>query len=288
MKKILIAGALIAGVLSTGLAQQDRTGWPTELKFGVIPVEGSGDATQRYSNLVAYLQKTLGIPVKFYTGADYAAVIVAMGSKQVDIAEFGAASYIEAAQRANAEAFVKGNNISGGLGYNSVIITRANSGINSFADAKGKTFSFVDPKSTSGYLVPMVYFLKDLKTKPDAYFKQVIFAGSHESSILAVLNGKVDVGATNNLDLDRTVQKGLAKASDFKVLWTSKPIINGPTAWRKDLPDSLKAALKDAFLKYNDQQGLQQLGLKSYVAATDGEYDSIREVNEIKNQIQNQ
>lgn len=284
MKK-MISVVLMVVLASLGMAQQDRTGWPTELRFGVIPVEGSKDATQRYQALVTYLQKTLGIPVKINIGADYAAVIVALGAKQLDIAEFGAASYIEAADRSNAEAFAMGNNISGGLGYNSVIITRADGTVKSFDDAKGKTFSLVDPKSTSGYLVPMVHFLKDLKIKPEEYFKQVIFAGSHEASILAVLNNKVDVGAANNLDLDRTIEKGLAKKTDFRILWTSKPIVNGPTAWRKDLPASLKAALKDAFLKFGDAKALEDMGLKSYVAASDSDYDAIRDIAEVRKQL---
>ena len=286
MKKILMLAALTAGLSSVASAQTvNKTGWPTELKFGVIPVEGSKDATVRYKVLVDYLSKTLGIPVKFSVGADYAAVIVAMGSKQVDIAEFGAASYIKAVDQGNAEAFVRANQVKGGLGYNSIMIVKASSAIKTEADAKGKTFSFVDPNSTSGYLVPLVHIYNDLKSKPEEYFSKVVFAGSHEASILSVANGKTDVGVTNNLDYNLVLEKGAIKKDELRVLWTSKVIPVGPIAWRKDLPESFKTALKDAFLGFKDAKGLDDMNIKGYVVSTDADFNPTRDVEKIKAEL---
>jgi len=286
MKKILPAAGLVIGALGSSLAQQDRTGWPSVLNYGVVPVENSKDATQRYQALLNHLQKTLGIPVKFTNGADYAAVILAMRSKQLDMADFGADSYLEAIdQGAGAEAIVIGDNIKGGLGYNSLLLVKNDSPIKSVADAKGKTFSFVDPNSTSGYLIPSVYFYKDLKIKPEEYFSKVIFAGSHESSILAVTNGKVELGATNDQSYQQAIDKGAIKQGDLRIIWTSKPIPNGPTALRKDLPDSFKKAVRDAFLSFNDQAGLTALGYKRFVAAQDSMFDPIRDAREVKKQL---
>lgn len=284
MKKVLMA-SLIAGLLSTSLAQQDRTGWPSELRFGVIPQEGSQDATNRYQPLVNYLSKTLNLPIKFYVGADYAAVIIAMQSKQIDLAEFGPNSYVDAAEKSGAQALVKYNLTNGGLGYNSMLITKSSSPIKSVAEAKGKTFSFVDPESTSGYLIPSVYFLKDLKIKPADYFSRVIFSGTHEASILAVANNKVDLGATNNFDLDLVISKGVVKREDIRVLWTSSLIPNDPICARKDLPQSLKIAIKNALLKFNDPDGLAKLGMKAFVEAQDSDYNAIRDAREVKRQL---
>ena len=285
MKKILIAGAWIAGILNTGLAQQDRTGWPNELNFGVIPVEGSGDATARMKIFVEYLSKTLGIKVNTSIGADYAAVILAMGSKKVDIGYFGPASYVQAAEQAGAEAFAKEDAIESGTGYNSILIVKTGGPIKKLEDAKGQDFAFVDPNSTSGYLVPMTHFLKDLNLKPDQYFKRVIFGGTHEANILSVANGKVPIAATNNLDLEKTIIKGEIKRSDVTILWTSPTIPGAPLAYRKDLPTSLKEAIRNAVLSFKDPEGLKALGLKSYVAASDKEYDVIRQLNEVKKQL---
>ncbi|GHF64878.1 phosphonate transport system substrate-binding protein [Deinococcus metalli] len=278
--KMLTALALAATLLGTAHAQ-DKIGWPTVINFGLIPTEGSSAAEERFKPLFDYIEKSMGVPVKAYVGADYAAVILAMQNKKLDIGYFGPKSYIEAADRAGAVALVKDNAISGGTGYNSILISKAGGPIKTFADAKGMDFAFVDPNSTSGYLVPLSHFLLDLKVKPEEYFKRVTFAGSHENVVLGVANGTIPIGATNNLDLDRAVEKGAVKKSDLTVLWTSKVIPSGPIAVRKDLPVSFQNALKAALLKFNDAKGLEQLQLKGYAAAADGDYDPIRDLNKV-------
>ena len=293
MKKFVALGIGAAALVALGLGiqnaavAQDRTGWPDELKYAAVPTEASKDATQRYAPLIAHLEKTLGLKVKFQNGADYTAVILAQKAKQVDLADYGANSYLDAVEQSegNVEALVVANNVKGGTSYKSLIMTKADSAIKTIADIKGKTFSFVDPESTSGYLIPLVYFLKDLKVKPDEYFSKVIFAGSHENSILSIAGGKVDAGASNDQSLQTAIDKGVVKATDVRTLWTSKPIPNGPTAVRKDLPASLRKAIKDAFLSFKDPKGLDAFNIKGYLPVDDKDFDPIREAREIKKQL---
>lgn len=281
MNRILLTALTVAATAASAHAQQLPAGWPRELNFGIIPTEGSSAAQERFQPLFDYLEKTLGVKVKPYVGADYAAVILAMQGKKLDAAYFGPKSYIEAADRAGALAIVKDNAIKGGTGYNSVLISKAGGPIKTFADARGADFAFVDPNSTSGYLVPLSHFLLELKVRPEEYFKRVTFAGSHENVVLGVLNGTIPIGATNNLDLDRAVEKGAAKLSDFTVLWKSRSIPSGPIAVRRDLPLSFRSAMKSALLKFNDPKGLEQLQLKGYVSASDVDYNPIRDLNRV-------
>jgi phosphonate transport system substrate-binding protein len=293
MKNFVVLGIGTAALVALGLGiqnaavAQDRTGWPQELKYAAVPTEASKDATQRYAPLIAHLEKTLGLKVKFQNGADYTAVILAQKAKQIDLADYGANSYLDAVEQSegNVEALVITNNIKGGASYKSLIMTKADSAVKTIADIKGKTFSFVDPESTSGYLIPLVYFLKDLKVKPDDYFSKVIFAGSHENSILSIAGGKVDAGASNDQSLQSAIDKGVVKASDVRTLWTSKPIPNGPTAVRRDLPVSLRTAIKDAFLSFKDPKGLDAFNIKGYLPVDDKDFDPIREAREIKKQM---
>lgn len=259
--------------------------WPKKLTIGLIPTESSSHITDRFDNLHRYLEKKLGIPVDLKTSTDYAGVITAMQFKHVDVAYFGPKSYVEAAQRANAECFAMEVLEDGTKGYHGVIITKKGSGINSIKDAKGKVFAFTDPNSTSGTLVPTVYFVKDLKLDPEKYFSKVIYSGGHEASILAVKGGKIDIASTNDLDIDRGNGKFWNKEKDFNVIWTSKLIPGSNMAYRKDLPESLKKALKEAFLTYNDKAGLGKLKLKGYVPVSDDVYDPIRDQIEVKKQL---
>jgi len=280
---LLAFGAFLQG--GAALAQ-DRAGWPTALAFGVIPNEGSVDLTQRFQPLFTHLEQSLKLTVKPLIGADFAAVVIAMSSKKIDLAYFGPAAYIQAAERANAEAFAKIDTLKGGTGYNALIIAKAGGPIKSLEDARGQDFAFVDPNSTSGYLVPLSYFLQERKVKPEDYFKRLVFAGSHEAAMLAVANGRIPAAATSNLDLDRAIEKGVFKGRDeFTVLWQSPLIPGSPLAYRKDLPLSLRTALRDAVLAFKDPKGLETLQIKGFVAAQDQEYDPIRRLELLKKQL---
>lgn len=288
MKKGLIIVALILGSIVSMAFSQDRTGWPDKLVFGLIPVEGSVDTTVRFGPLIEYLEEQLGLTIEANVGADYAAVILGMEFDNVDLAWFGPKSYVEASERAGAEAFVIEDTIDSGIGYNGVIITPADSDIMTLEDARGRQFAFTDPNSTSGYLVPITHFLLDLKEKPDDYFSQVIFSGTHEASILSIVNKNLEVAATNNVSINSAIEKGIASQDDFRILWESAVIPGSPMAYRDDLPQSLKDAIKAAFLSFDDPEGLATLRLNKYVEVDDATYDSIRDLNEASKLVQSQ
>jgi phosphonate transport system substrate-binding protein len=256
--------------------------WPKKLVFGVIPTDSSDNVMERNENLVKYLQKKLGVPVELKTASDYAGVITAMQFKHVDFAYLGPKSYVEAAKRANAEAFVVELSMDGTAGYYGTIIAKKGSGLKKMEDLRGKIWAFTDPNSTSGTLVPTVYFYKELKIDPEKYFSRVIYSGSHEASMLAVKNGKVDAASTNDIDMARGDGKRWNVKEDFEIIWKSKLIPASPMAYRKDIPASLKRALKEAFVAYNDPVGLDKLKLKGYVAGSDALFDPIRDQMEVK------
>src|SRR6202162_4464513 len=96
---------------------------------------------------------------------------------------------------------------------------------------------------------------------PDSFFSQVLFTGSHENAVLALAQGTVDVAANwwnaeDDSNLTRMLAKNMVKSSDgtamkkedFRVIVKSDLIINSPYAYLSDLPDEMKAAIKQAFL----------------------------------------
>jgi len=79
--------------------------------------------------------------------------------------------------------------------YRGEFIANVASGIKTIADLKGKTFCFVDPNSTSGYIVPRIV-LKANGIDPDKDFKATTNAGSHNNVGIAVYKGDCDAGST--------------------------------------------------------------------------------------------
>lgn len=254
--------------------------WPEELTFGVIPVASSRNMADSFGSLVKHLEDQLGVKVKLQTAGDYAGVITGMQHGHVDLAYLGPKSYCEASKRAGAEAVAVEVGESGIAGYHGYIITKAGSNLKNLDDLKGKKWAFTDPHSTSGTLVPTVYF-NEIKINPEEYFSKVIYSGSHEASILAVKSGKVDGASTNDLDFDRGLGKGWTK-EDFNIIWKSDLIPGSPIAVRSELPDSLKNAIRDALVSYKDKEGLSKLKISGYIAGDDAMYDGVRELIEMK------
>jgi phosphonate transport system substrate-binding protein len=288
MKKLMIvalAAMLLAGF--AGFGQAACPEWPDKIKVGFIPTEGGSDTLARFQVLTEYLSKVLGIEVEGFSASDYAGIITAMAHKHIDFAYFGPKSYTEAAEKANAQAVVMELDEMGRPGYTGILISKKGSGIKTVEDAKGKLFAFTDPNSTSGYLVPNVLFARDLKVKPEEYFKEVKFSGSHGASILAVQNGSIEVAATNDIDMTRMVEKGSVSSDDFNILWKSDLIPGAPMAARADMPESLKAALAGALIMLNsDKEALKKLGNGGYGFCNDATYDIIRYLKRLKAELE--
>ena len=282
LKKSVVA--TLAFALSLSALNAKQADWPKEITYGVIPVAGAQGLQDTFGNVAKYLQKTLDIKVKLVTPSDYAGVIVGMAHKHIDLAYFGPKSYCEATKRANAEALVVEIDAESGTpGYYGYILTKKGSGLKTLADIKGKKWAFTDPNSTSGTLVPTVMFANK-GINPQTYFSRVIYSGSHEASILSVKNGKVDAASTNNLDYNR----GLGRqwnADTFNIIWKSKLIPGSPMAVRKDLPESLKMAIKGAFISYHDKANLAKMKILGYVAADDSTFDSVRDMIKFKESL---
>ena len=261
--------------------------WPEKVKLGFIPTEGAADSAKRAQPIAKKLEEVLGLEVEVFTASDYAGIITAMANDHIDFAYFGPKSYTEAAEKANAQAMLMEMNKKGQPGYYGIIITKKGSGIRTMEQAKGKTFAFTDPNSTSGFLVPNVLFARDMEVKPEEYFQEVRFSGSHGASILAVKNDGIQVASTNNIDMDRMIEKGSVSREDFNVLWTSDLIPGAPMCARKDLPESLKAAYAGALLQLNsDRAALDTLQNGGYTYASDADYDVIRYLKRLKARLQ--
>src|SRR4029077_15391985 len=120
--------------------------------------------------------------------------------------------------------------------YKSIIITSKDLPVNSLADLKGKTFAFVDPGPTSGFMVPSAAFIKAGIT-PEKDFKQVMYSGGHDATIVAVGEGKVEAGSVADRIYATGRAHGLADCSKLKIVWESPAIWNDPVLYRKTLPE---------------------------------------------------
>ena len=274
LKASLAAGALLASPAL--LRAQTKL-----VRVGLIPSEDSRAMLESSAQLLAALQKNLGIQVQGFVASDYNGVIEAMRSNHVDVAYLGPFSYVLGTTVAAIEAFATAETAKSSRSfYRSQIIARKDSGIADWKDLKGRTFAFVDPSSTSGHLFPKAGLIK-LGFDPEKDFGRVLFTGSHDANALAVANKRVDAATIADRILDAAVQKKLVDRADLHVVWESDPIPESPTCWRKNLPEDLKANIKSAFLNIRDITWADQGKLNRFVETNDQAYDIIRETAKV-------
>ncbi|WP_460119702.1 phosphonate ABC transporter substrate-binding protein [Pseudomonas sp. H3_G09] len=252
-----------------------------KLTIGLIPSEDSQAMIESSKQVLDDLQSKIGMPVMPFVATDYNGIIEALRSGKLDVAYLGPFSYVLATSVADVEAFsVAVTKKTGQSAYKSVILARKDSGIHSLADLQGHTFAFVDPSSASGHLFPKAG-LEQAGFAPDSLFKRVIFSGSHDASILAVENRKVDAAAVADRIFASAVAKGVVKQDDFEIVWSSRPIPESPMVWRKALDPQLKKKVADALASIKDVPWGDQGVLNGFQPTTDASYDVVRETAKV-------
>ena len=285
--RALLFLALAVALVPIGSAIAKDPTWPAEITFALLSTESAQEITRRWSPILAQLEKDLGIRVKYTVATDYRGTIEALKFKKAEVGWLGPKAYIEASTNnyANVEPVAQIRNQNGSLGYRSCLIAHSESDIFTPEDLAGKTFAFNDPNSTSGYLVPMTFFLNELGVDVKKHFAKVTFSGSHEASILAVANKKVDVASTNLPDMQQLTREGKVTRGGLRVIWVSKLIPNDPIVVRKDLPPSLKTAIEESLVSMKERapEAFANAGAffgGGFVQADDAKYQIVREMNE--------
>ena len=234
----------------------------TQIRLGLLGGENETDRLGRYEAYRALLEQTFGVPVRLFPAADYAGVMQAFSAKQIDGASMGASGYAGAWLDTNGgvEPLFVAREADGGISYISVMVVRADSGVTSLEQLRGKSLAWADPNSTSGYLVPRSELrAAGIGTESGQYFSRTGFGGGHEQAVVAVLQRQYDAAVTwasgqgeesqgfTRGNLRAMVEKGMLNMADLRIIWRSRPILNGPMTVRSELP----AAFKQNFTQFH-------------------------------------
>jgi phosphonate transport system substrate-binding protein len=163
-----------------------------------VPSGDVGTITKAGTAIADCLSKLTGLTYQIEVGTNFAASIEAMGSGHAQFGFLNTFSVLLAeAKYQIVPVLVSLRSFKGKLEnfYQGQFIANNNSGIKTIADLKGKTFCFVDPNSTSGYIIPRIV-LKANGIDPDKDLKAATNAGSHDNVAIAVYKGDCDAGAT--------------------------------------------------------------------------------------------
>lgn len=260
---------------------------PRRLRFSIIPRGNVKNELAELQPLLDKLQARLGQPVEIYMAPSYGAVVEALASGAVHLARLGPASYVSA-KRADPQltAFASYANKSSlyqqaGPFYHSLLIVRADSGLDGIDTLRGKRLALVDPESTSGALIPRHVFAKRLGGKLASWFSQVGYTGSHTESVNRLLARQVDAAFVGSQNLAAEIALDPAKARQIKVIWRSAALPADPFVFRGQLCDALKATIREAFFNRGGPQSaavLDKLNVARFVPVSDRDYRIVHEI----------
>jgi len=256
------------------------------LRVGFVPAEDAQQVMQNAQPLVDILRKELGMEIEPFVATDYTGIVEALRVHKLDVAFLAPASYVLAKNEADIKVILKSER-KGIPFYYAAIITRADSGIKTLDDLRGKTFAFGDTLSTTGHVFPRK-MLKERGIDPTRDLKQILYSGGHDATVLAVLNGKVDAGATyaNSPDGNDTAWmrylKDPADVKRIRAIAFSEPIPADNLVVSGALDPQIVKRLEDIFIELSrDAKGKKMLRdlyqIDGFVTATDQDYDSVRE-----------
>ncbi|MBO1075246.1 phosphate/phosphite/phosphonate ABC transporter substrate-binding protein [Roseomonas marmotae] len=223
------------------------------LRIGVLGGESESDRLGRYGDYARLLEETFQVPTRLYFASDYGGVQQAFAARQIEMASMAPAAYAGVWMDTNGgvEPILVTQEQDGSTAYVAVMYVRADSGISSLEQMRGRSIAWSDPNSASGYLIPRAELrAAGISPEPGQFFSRAGFGGGHDQALVAVLQKQYDAGVTwvsgqgefpyTRGTLRAAVEKGMLEAKDLRVIWTSRPIQNGPIVVRADVPAEFK------------------------------------------------
>ena len=274
-RNLLIGTAGLASVaaLRPVIAQSKK------LRIGVGPLLPTADDTKKaYTPVFAHLAKQLGADFELVATTDWAGMAVAMGSGNLDVAWMGPWGYIlaNASTGCQAVATVKYDEKPV---YYAIIIARPDLPAAKFPDdTRGKSISFADLGSTSGWLIPSYYSKEVWKIDPKTYWKYSEGA-SHPANEIAVGAGQVDMATDFDRNRNAMIESGRVKPDSNKIIWTSAPLPNDAIALPKDASKELVAQVQKILtgITVADAKPMLPNHYTGFVANTHAGYKSIED-----------
>lgn len=295
MKKVLYS-SLLAILLPLAACSPKPTqtatpgGTRTTLAIGAIPDQDPQKLQRQYEKLAVYLEKELGVPVKFKPVTDYTAAVTAFKVGDLKLVWFGGLTGVQARLQVPGAVAIAQRDVD--EKFHSVFIANKNSRLAPFQDAadliqlKGRTFTFGSESSTSGRLMPQ-YFLQQAGIKLEDFQGKVGFSGDHDKTIKLVEANTYEAGVVNEKVWLKRVESKEVDVSKVNVIWRSPTfydyhwIINPDV--NKTYGEDFVKKVQNAFLKLDpkipeQKEILDLLEANKFIATKNDNYKKIEEI----------
>lgn len=259
------------------------------IKIYFTPSVDAKKISTNAKELVEYLESETGYYFTTALPSSFIAVVEAFGTKKADIAGINTFSYLMANAKYGAEARLRIIRAGNETTYKAQFITRVDSGIDSISQINGRSMAYVDPSSTSGFILP-----KALLDSKGIVPSETVFAMRHDNVVTMVYQKQVAAGATYYAPPEpktgeimdarmRVLEQFPDVEKKVKIIGFSKDIPNDPWVFRKDMDEEIKTKVVDALLKFvatdKGKKALFEIyDVDGLMPTKDSDYDVLRDL----------
>lgn len=277
---LLFAGGCSAsGRNSTNQADPRRLKPLEQLRFAVTDAKGTEDLERDYEPFRAALEDVLALPVKFFPVDDYFAAAAALQSDSVDLVWAGPSEYVVIKARTTAVPLVELPRPE----YYTVAWTRADSGIRSLSDLKGKTIDVRKDGSTVSHL-GAIKLLLDAGLDPNTDVNLIM---SGEYSLTPLETGEADAMTRAPYRYKNALVDAVAAEEDYPIIAQGQQLPGDILIASSYLEEARRADLQAKILAGEEQLmaaigSVDSLSFRfkgsTLLPANDANYDVIRQV----------
>ncbi|AKU97286.1 Phosphonate ABC transporter phosphate-binding periplasmic component [Labilithrix luteola] len=214
------------------------------MTFGVIAQATEGEVAERVEKLVGWMSERVGLPVERRAAGSYEALADEVRAGTIDVAWLPPIVFVRLGDAVQPLGSIVR---AGKAAYESALVMRADSKIDSLNGLVGVRAGWIDPWSAAGFVLPrMNLALRGID--PRRCFRTETFHGSHRAAIEALAAGACDVvGTYARADEAGVVAGGWTEVtSDVRVLATFGAIPPDVIGVRSGLAEDLREKLRDA------------------------------------------
>lgn len=252
-----------------------------DFTFTAIPDQDSTQLEQRFGAVSEYLEKALGIEVRYVPVKSYAAAVTAFRNDQVQLAWFGGLSGVQARLLVpGSQAIAQGDE---DRFFKTYFIAHHSTGLKKSDEfPKGianKTLTFGSKGSTSGRLMPEFYIRQHLNDAPDALFKRIGFSGNHSRTAALVNSGAYEIGVLSYKVWEKELAAGKIDPTKVQVIWETPQYQDYQWSIRGDVDahwgEGFGGKIKQALLNMKDPDLLARFPRKAFIEAKNEDYQAI-------------
>ena len=245
--------------------------WAETLVFGAITTVKPEIVRKHFTPLLKYLERELGMDVRFATGRDYDDTIDKFIDGTFDLGYIGPSPYVLATRKApDALRVIAGIETNHKPTFQAAIVTRKESEINQLKDLRGKRFAFGSRRSTLSYYLPYYMLLKNGVIDQLAHYD---ILGRHDIVAKNVIMGRYDAGGIKMSVAD-------TYARYLKKIAVSQPVTDFAIVVHRSMNPELAEKIRKLLFAIRDPKILHSIKkrMTGFGPRTDTDYNPLRTI----------